>query len=215
MAGIGFRLQELVSKGSYLETATAYVFSAIISTGPWLAGVIALVVLSGTTSTYLSQADRSFLLATIITVFAASLLVTGGPQMVVTRYLADRLYLNERESFAPTCTGVLFLMIPFSLLIIPFLLFAPFGIVYRLLTATLFLTLTMIWLVSIPVCRTRIYTDRTDLLAVLCIGGRSVSGVGLPLWVNWQSGRVCSGAGAMSRVAAHERVLRVSLNAKL
>ena len=178
MAGIGFRLQTLVSKGSYLETATAYVYAAIISTGPWLSGVIALVVLSGTTSAYLSQADRSFLLATIISVFAASLLVTGGPQMVVTRYLADRLYLNEREDFAPTCTGVLFLMIPFSLLIAPFLFFAPFGIVYRLLTATLFLTLTMIWMVTAFLSAAREYI-RIVLIFSLCYALGAVASIAL------------------------------------
>ncbi|HEU5226819.1 MAG TPA: exopolysaccharide Pel transporter PelG [Ktedonobacteraceae bacterium] len=169
MAGIGFRLQALVSKGSYLETATAYVFSAIISTGPWLSGVIALVILSNTTSAYLTANDRSFLLATIISIFAMSLLVTGGPQLLVTRYLADRLYSNERDSFAPTCTGVLFLMIPFSLLTAPFLLFAPFSIVYRLLTATLFLTLTMIWMVMAFLSAAREYF-RLVLIFALCYG---------------------------------------------
>jgi len=87
--------------------------------------------------------------------------------MVVTRYLADRLYLNERESFAPTCAGVLFLMIPFSLPMIPFLLFAPFGIVYRLLTATLFLTLTMIWMVMAFLSAAREYI-RIVLIFSLC-----------------------------------------------
>ena len=36
MAGIGFRLQDLVAKGSYLEAATAYFSAAVISAGPWL-----------------------------------------------------------------------------------------------------------------------------------------------------------------------------------
>ena len=36
MAGIGFRLQAMVAKGSYLEATTAYLSSAIITAGPWL-----------------------------------------------------------------------------------------------------------------------------------------------------------------------------------
>ncbi len=178
MAGIGFRLQALVAKGSYLEIATAYVSSAIISSGPWLSGVMALVVLSGTTSTYLAPNARAFLLATIISVFAASLLITGGPQMVVTRYLADRLYLNDYASVAPTCTGVLFLMIPFSLLMIPFLLLAPFDITYRLLTATLFLTLTMIWMVMAFLSAAREYM-RIVLIFSLCYALGTGASVGL------------------------------------
>lgn len=148
MAGIGFRLRALVSKGSYLEATTAYLSSAVISTGPWLAGVVALVILSRTTATYLTPDDRSLLLATIISVFAVSLLIAGGPQMLLTRYLADRVYANDLASIAPTCTGVLFLNFPFALLAAPFLIFAPFALLYRLLVVTLFLTLTMTWLIT-------------------------------------------------------------------
>ena len=113
MAGIGFRLQALVTKGSYLEACTAYASSAIISAGPWLAGVVALMALNSTTSSYLSKADHALLFATIFSVFAASILVTGGPQMLVTRYLADRFYLNDTVSVAPTCTGMVFLIVLF------------------------------------------------------------------------------------------------------
>jgi len=148
MAGIGFRLRALVAAGSYLEATTAYLSSAVISTGPWLTGAAALIALNTTTATYLTQDDRTFLFATLISLFAASLLVAGGPQMLLTRYLADRLYAGELACFAPTCTGVLFLNVPFALLAVPFVLFAPFSLLYRLLAVTLFLTLTMTWLVT-------------------------------------------------------------------
>lgn len=149
MAGIGFRLQALVAKGSYLEAATAYVSSAVITAGPWLSGVVALVVLNISTSRYLHEADRSLLFATIVSTFAASLLVVGGLQLSVTRYLADRLYLKDTASVAPTCTGVLCLVIPLSIIASPFLVFAPFDIRYRFLVFTLFLTLSTTWMVML------------------------------------------------------------------
>lgn len=149
MAGIGFRLQALVTKGSYLEASTAYASSAVISAGPWLAGVVALMALSNTTFGYLPRADHALLFATILSVFAASILVTGGPQMLLTRYLADRFYLKDIASVAPTCTGMLFLIVPFSLIALPFLLFAPFELRYRLLVITLFLILSLIWMIMI------------------------------------------------------------------
>ena len=114
MAGIGFRLRALVSRGSYLEAVAAYVSSAVITAGPWLSGVVALTILSMSAAGYLTGEDHAFLLATILIVFAASLLVAGGPQMVLTRYLADRVYANDMGSLAPTSTGVLFLLFPFA-----------------------------------------------------------------------------------------------------
>ena len=149
MAGIGFRLQALVAKGSYLEASTAYASSAVISAGPWLAGVVALMTLNSTTSGYLSKADHALLFATILSVFATSILITGGPQMLVTRYLADRFYAKDTTSVAPTCAGMVFLVVPLSLITLPFILFAPFDIRYRLLVITLFLTLSLIWMVMI------------------------------------------------------------------
>jgi uncharacterized membrane protein len=148
MAGIGFRLRALATRGSYLQATTAYLSSAVISTGPWLSGAGALLVLHTTTATYLSRDERTFLFATLISLFAASLLVAGGPQMMLTRYLADRVYAGEMTCFTPTCTGVLCLHLPLALLTLPFLLLAPFPLPYRLLVATLFLTLTLIWLVT-------------------------------------------------------------------
>lgn len=148
MAGIGFRLRALATRGSYLEATTAYLSSAVISTGPWLSGAAALLVLHTTSATYLRADERSLLFATLIWLFALSLLVAGGPQMMLTRYLADRVYAKEMSCFAPTCLGVLSLCVPLALLTLPFLLLAPFPLAYRLLVATLFLTLTLIWLVT-------------------------------------------------------------------
>ncbi len=149
MAGIGFRLQTLIAKGSYLEATSAYLSSAVLSAGPWLAGVVALFVLNNTSLSYLPAADHALLNATIIWVFAFSLLLAGGPQMVITRYLADRLYLKDVESLTPTCTGILLLVLPLSILAIPFLVFAPFELRYRLIVFTLFLVLTLTWLVML------------------------------------------------------------------
>lgn len=176
MAGIGFRLQALVTKGSYLEASTAYASSAIISAGPWLAGVVALMALNSTTSSYLSKDDHALLFATILSVFAASILVTGGPQMIVTRYLADRFYLNDTASVAPTCTGMVFLIVPFSLVALPFLLFAPFDIRYRLLVVTLFLTLSIIWMIMICLSAAHEH-KRIVLIFVSCYAFGVVSSV--------------------------------------
>lgn len=146
MAGIGFRLQSMVTKGSVIGATTAYLSATIITAGPWLSGVAALFILRVTTTSYLSGADRILLLATIVTVSAASLIVAGGPQMLVTRYVADRLYLKDTTNIAATSTGTLFLLIVFILISLPFLIFAPFSLQYRLLVTTLFLTMSMTWI---------------------------------------------------------------------
>ncbi len=178
MAGIGFRLQALVAKGSYFEATGAYLSSMVISAGPWLSGVIALMVLSGTTESYLSADDHALLFATIVTVFAASLLLAGGPQLLITRYLADRFYLDDRASIAPTCAGVLCLSMPVALTTLPFVLLTNFDIRYRLLVSTLFMTLTMIWMVMVFLSAAHAYM-RIVLIFVLCYALGIGAAVGL------------------------------------
>jgi polysaccharide biosynthesis protein PelG len=167
MAGIGFRLQAMASEGSYIKATTAYASSAVISAGPWISGVVALAVLRGVSWSFLSTADHDLLFATLVIVFAASLLLAGGPQMVITRYLADRIYMEDMGAITPTAMGTLALMLPLTLITLPFVLWAPFDLSYRLLTATLFMTLVMTWLLMVFISAAR---DHWRVVLVLCCG---------------------------------------------
>ncbi len=149
MAGIGLRLRAIVSKGTYLQSLTAYLSSAVISSGPWLSIVIALSVLSTSVVTFLSVEARLLFFATITYAFGVSLIASGAPQMILTRYLADRFYETDTTSVAPTCSGMIVAVTPLALLTLPFLLFAPFSMTYRLLAVSLALTLTYIWQVAV------------------------------------------------------------------
>ncbi len=167
MAGIGFRLRALATEGSYAKATAAYASSAIISAGPWIAGVAALAALRGVSASFLRPADHDLLFATLVVIFAASLLLSGGPQMIITRYLADRLYVEDTGAIAPTALGSLALLLPLSLIALPFVLWAPFDLRYRLLVATMFLALTMNWLLMVFVSASR---DHWRVVTVLCSG---------------------------------------------
>ncbi len=178
MAGIGFRLQALVKKGTYLGASTAYIASAVITAGPWLAGAASLFILNNTSVAYLSSSERTLLFATIVCSFAFSLMVAAGPQMLITRYLADLFYADNLKQIAPTCMGVFYLFFPLFFLTLPFLLFAPFDIRYRLLVDSLFLTLTMTWLIMIFLSAAHEYV-RIVLVFVCCYGIGCGAGIAL------------------------------------
>ncbi len=155
MAGIGLRLHRLVDRGTYFQAAGAYAASAIISAGPWLSAVFWVGLLGSVASTFLNPTDRALMLTTISYVFCASLLVTGGPQLLVTRFLSDRLYVDDEEALAPTCTGVLLAAIPLLVIALPFLAFAPFDLRYRLLATSLFISVSLVWMLVVFLSATR------------------------------------------------------------
>lgn len=189
MAGIGLRLRQIVAGGSYLEAAAAYLSSAVIMSGPWLSAVIGLALFGGASAAFLGTADRDLLFAVITYAFAASLIVTGGAQVVLTRYLADRFYKEETQNVAAIGAGVLLSAGPLALLAAPFVVFAPLDLRLRLLGATLFLTLALTWLIVVFLSATREY-----LRILIIFAGAYATSVGAGVGL----GRTFGVAGALA-----------------
>jgi len=125
---------------------------------------MALVVLSTVAVPYLRADERSWLLATMIAVLLSSQLVASGPQMLIMRYLAERLYLKDVSDFMPTGLGMLLLILPFTVIALPFLIFAPFEIADRFLITTLFLILAEISLLVTFLATARRYLSMVLIL---------------------------------------------------
>lgn len=45
MAGIGFELRKLMKRDSYLSILQAYTYAGIISSGPWVLSIIAVLII--------------------------------------------------------------------------------------------------------------------------------------------------------------------------
>ena len=95
MAGIGFKLKKMLMEDTYASILKAYLYSAVISSGPWLLSIFCLSFL-GILSPILLQENNwsgarwEVFAATIVYVFAFSLILTGMITMIITRYVADK-----------------------------------------------------------------------------------------------------------------------------
>jgi uncharacterized membrane protein len=114
-------------------------------------------LLDGSLAAFVGQPSRELLFASITYAFCLSLIATGGAQMVLTRYLADRLYQEDEAAMVPTCNAALLFALPALLLISPLLVAGPFALRYRLIVVSLFITLSLIWLVSVFLTATMNY----------------------------------------------------------
>jgi len=108
MAGIGFRLRKMLDQESYLATIQAYLYSALISSGPWLITILVIGLLGflQTRAAYPFTQIVIFRL-TIIYVYAFSLIIVGIIQMPLTRYLADLLFARDLQMYLPTYIAAL------------------------------------------------------------------------------------------------------------
>ncbi len=147
MAGIAFNIRILLNKKELSSVVAAFVYSSIVSSGPWLFIVITLGVTSSIGKTILSNNEINLFMGIIIYVFAVSMVATYGTQIVVTRYLADCIFKNEDHRIPTLLLSSVTLMIVENLV-----LFSPWIVFYldldpwtRMLSILLLVLVSAMW----------------------------------------------------------------------
>lgn len=106
MAGIGFQLNKLFHKKGILNLCRAYIYAGVISIGPMILYVIMLL---GVTLVSLiagmNRPDREVLNCMLTYSLLVSLFSSNCYNMVVTRFVADRLYEKRYSEIMPSLYG--------------------------------------------------------------------------------------------------------------
>ena len=161
MAGIGFELRKLLKRDSYLSLLQTYTYAGIISSGPWVLSIIAVLIIGIISVPFVIPAVLISQFQVAITyLIALSLIYTGFVQLAFTRYTADRIFEKEHFRLLPNMNGLLCLVtivggvVSFPLAI---LLFPNTSLVFRLLFASTFVTLSCVWIAAIMLSGLKAY----------------------------------------------------------
>lgn len=107
MAGIGFSLRKLFKDKSFFGYAKAYAWTGMVTTGPFM--VTAALIL-GVQLLYIRFGISDFLrylcVESIIYPFIFSHIVVAGFHMVITRYIADKMYEYDLKSILSSVFGI-------------------------------------------------------------------------------------------------------------
>lgn len=147
MAGIGFELKKLFAKKGVLNSAKAYGYAAVICTGPMLLGVLLLLgIMALCTFFGVGLHTRELLICMITYTLIASVTVSSFFSMVVTRYVADKLFEEKNQAVLPAFWGstVIILLVGCVLYGI-FLIFSGAPLLQGILCFTLFGELIIVW----------------------------------------------------------------------
>ncbi len=151
MAGIGFTLKKLFTEESFTQRTKAYLYSALVAAGPWIAAVLtvnALVILSQWIIE--TNIQRDLFMGTIVYSFVFSQILTAPWQLVITRYISDKLYLKTYEYIKPSSIGLTKLVGLTNLAAVTLFYFnKDLPIPYKLMSIMLFVILTMIWIIMV------------------------------------------------------------------
>ena len=147
MAGIGFKLRDLLKEERYLSDITAHLYSAVVAAGPWIFSIISLTAVTIFSLPLLSKSELDLFRATIVYTFIFSLVINGMFQLIISKFIADRFYLRD-PTLGTAFTGTLCLTagISFSLAAV-FYAFCNVSPLYKITAIGLFVTMSCLWLV--------------------------------------------------------------------
>lgn len=182
MAGIGFRLQNLLRKKSITATVKAYLYSSMIVAGPMILSIITLAIMKLMIRNKLGL-EQDFIIQGIYIYATAFSLIGSAPFLyVITRYLADQYFLRNFEAFTPTYLSSLLAICLFqSPFCIWFLYPVDLPFSTKILAYLLYQVTNGVWLSMIFLSAARSYTwitlsflfgSVTSLLAGLALGYR-------------------------------------------
>lgn len=153
MAGIGFELRKLLAKENYTGIFQAYAYAGIISAGPWVLSIQAILVIGILSYTVV---EPYFLVnqfqVSVTYLMVASLVFTGLIQLAFTRFVADRLFERKFDWVMPNFMGCLLVVTVASGVLGLALILAFFpeqSDLYRVLMLAGFVIMCCIWTATI------------------------------------------------------------------
>ncbi len=151
MAGVGFELRKLFRGQGIIRSVKAYAYSSMTTVGPMVLCMLMIsamqVIMQRSGS---SLTDRELFTATVVYAFIFSVLITGGISLLLTRFIADRMYEQKFEYLLPSYYGSIGVCLPVGAL-------AAWGFLhgvsaepaYKLAAYLLFAELIVIWLQAV------------------------------------------------------------------
>lgn len=147
MAGIGFKLKEMVKKKTFAEWLKLYTYSAVIFSGPWLISIMCLGAMSIFALPELQYKDIRLFTVTVVYIYSFSLIFTGAILLLITRYVSDQIYIKKSNKILPTFIGSLILIVPVQTIIgVIFLFMADLTLLYKIISLALYITISIIWI---------------------------------------------------------------------
>jgi uncharacterized membrane protein len=165
MAGIGFELRNIIKDDKVFSVVKAYSYSALLSSGPWVSSIIAILIVGFLTFSGEGSAGKIMSYQLIITyayAFASSILLTGFIQLPFTRFVADKLYQQREDAILPEYFGVLIAIIVSGVvLVLPISLYVFDGQnpIFLTLLISIFIIMGCIWIANILASSLKYYQE--------------------------------------------------------
>lgn len=183
MAGIGFTLKKLFEEEYYLSRTKAYIYSALVSAGPWVAAVVTVNLLIFLSDIYFDDiSQRDLFMGTIVYSFVFSQIITAPWQLLITRYISDNLFSKTYHNIRASFFGlgrIVFISSYIIGLIYYYGKELPF--IYKTMALALFVFLSLLWILMVYLSAIKNYS----LIAYSFIVGGVISIILTYIWIKY------------------------------
>lgn len=107
MAGIGFELRKLLRNKSFFGMLRAYGFAGAISSGPWLLSIFSVLAIGVLGKDFGHSQQMVRFQVTVTYLMAVTLILTGGFQLSLSRFIADKLFEKKPHQVLPNLLGAM------------------------------------------------------------------------------------------------------------
>ncbi|MDY6967242.1 MAG: exopolysaccharide Pel transporter PelG [Spirochaetota bacterium] len=162
MAGIGFELNKILQKGTLGSILKVFLLGTIIVAGPWILSILSIYVIQKYAYMAISE-DPTLFTVSIVYVYAFSLIIFGGIHYLFSRYIADMMYIENREAIPSALLTVFTIILILSIAISSiFISLNSFSILsyprlYKYSLIILFIVTNLIWIMLIYVALLKEY----------------------------------------------------------
>ncbi|CAM3777491.1 exopolysaccharide Pel transporter PelG [Rheinheimera salexigens] len=106
MAGIGFELRRILKKNTLLSYLEAYGLAAVVGSGPWVLSILALMVIGMLSIGRVLPSTLIIQYLVLVTyMMAGSLILSGLFQLLLTRFISDRIFEKKEQLVTPNLLG--------------------------------------------------------------------------------------------------------------
>ena len=106
MAGIGFELKKLFKKEGIFNGLKASVYSTIVTIGPTLISIALIISFNMLLKFFgVSVIKRDLFQVTLMYSFVFAFILTSGYSMVLSRYIADKIFVKDYEDIRASLYG--------------------------------------------------------------------------------------------------------------
>lgn len=148
MAGIGFELKKLFAEKGIILKIRANLYASLVVTGPMLLGILLLLgarYISTWAGATQHQQDLIIVIITYSLLF--SLLLASVLLFVLSRYIADMIYIEELERILPSMYGAMVLLLAIGgIAWIVFLVLSTLPFQYSIFSFILFCEGIIVWI---------------------------------------------------------------------